>query len=364
MPINATLQIPAETNWILNQENPYIIAGPCSIESEEQAFETIKQLNKPSINAIRGGIWKPRTRPGSFEGVGKIGLPWLVEAAKSIGKPSMCEVASPEHIDDALKAGIDMIWVGARTTVNPFSVQEIANALKGVKVPVFIKNPVNPDLALWIGAIERINQSGIDQIAAIHRGFSSFQQTIYRNEPTWEIAFEFRRILPEIPLICDPSHIGGRRDLLQPIAQQAMDLNFDGLMIESHYNPSIALSDAEQQLKPEKLFELLNTLIIRQNEVNDSLLIADLQEVRSKIDLVPEEIVNLLANRMDLVDLIAEIKKQHNIAILQPNRWAQIVQNRRLQGEKLNVNDDFVLRLFQLLHSESIKKQSEHFKDS
>ncbi len=345
-------------NW-LGQEK-FIIAGPCSAESEEQVWETVKEFKKTSISAIRAGIWKPRTRPNSFEGFGEIALPWLVDASKKVGIPCMVEVATPSHVENALKAGVDMIWIGARTTVNPFAVQQIADSLRGINVPVFVKNPVNPDLALWMGALERIDHAGITQLAAIHRGFSSGKRLIYRNEPRWEIPIELKRLAPNIPMINDPSHICGRRDILLNIAQKALDLEFDGLMIETHINPSIAMSDAEQQITPDSLFELINQIKIRLTPQSVSCN-EDLEKVRKKIDDLDHQLIHLLADRVKLSQEIGSIKAQNHLTIMQFDRWRSLVMDRLKTGNELGLDRDFLLQILQNIHQLSIQVQMEIF---
>lgn len=340
--------------------NPLIIAGPCSAESEEQVFETVSQIkaNAPSVGLIRAGIWKPRTRPNSFEGIGGIGLPWLKNAGNAVGLPVCTEVANAKHVEEALKAGIDVLWIGARSTVSPFIVQEIADALRGVQIPVFVKNPVNPDLALWLGAIERIDQAGIKDIAAIHRGFSSYNKTKYRNAPNWEIPIELKRQSPEIPIICDPSHIGGNRDLILTIAQQAMNLQFNGLMIETHISPDEAWSDAAQQVTPKSLGKILTLLKTNQREANDSISFPELTAYRQEIDRLDSYMLELLAERMNIAVEIGKYKKENQIAIHQPKRWAATIKRALGIGKTNALSENFILELFQKIHKESIEKQS------
>jgi chorismate mutase len=324
-------------------------------------WQTLLGLHHLPIDAVRAGIWKPRTRPGGFEGVGAIGLPWLVQACAHIGKPAMIEVATPQHVETALKAGIDMLWIGARTTVNPFSVQAIADALQGVKVPVFVKNPVNPDLNLWIGAIERVNRAGITQLAAIHRGFSSASKTIYRNEPNWEIAIELKTRFPNLPLICDPSHICGRTDLLLETAQHAYNLNYQGIIIETHATPHIAWSDAQQQITPNELSTLLAALHNRKTTENDQKTDPILQNFRTEIDTIDKQLVDLLAQRFDVVKELGNYKKHHSIAILQPDRWSKLFQDRQIQSQELQLEKGFIDRLFKIIHHQSISLQTQVF---
>lgn len=341
------------------KNKPYIISGPCSVETEEQLLKTARQLVKyNSIDCLRAGIWKPRTRPNSFEGVGEVGLPWLKRAGQETSIPVATEVANAKHVELALKNGIDILWVGARTSANPFSVQEIANALKGVDIPVMIKNPVNPDLQLWIGAIERISQAGINDIKAIHRGFSNSEKSPYRNTPKWEIPIELMRIFPEIPIICDPSHIGGNRNMIETISQKAMDLEMDGLMIESHSNPDEAWSDARQQITPKRLQDILSKIVIRQPEINDTELKNKLTVLRNKIDYIDEEIINLLSKRMYAVEEIGNHKKENGITILQAERWEKIVNDRKKIAKSLGLSEGLVLRILKTIHEESINIQT------
>jgi len=338
----------------------YIIAGPCSAESEEQVWESVKHFNRNEVSAIRAGVWKPRTRPNSFEGFGTVALPWVVNASKKIGIPSMIEVATPEHIELALKAGIDMIWIGARTTVNPFAVQQIADCLQGVSVPVFVKNPVNPDLALWMGALERLDHAGISKLAAIHRGFSSGKRLIYRNEPKWEIPIELKRLAPGLPIICDPSHICGRRDILLQVAQKSMDLDFDGLMIEVHHQPKNALSDAEQQITPAEFAELLQNIAVRKGPVSE-FENKQLDLVRHKIDELDHQLIELLAKRMHLSEEIGQIKSDNNLTIMQLDRWRNLVIDRLQIGADLGLDRDFLLQILQNIHQLSIHVQMDVF---
>jgi chorismate mutase len=307
---------------------------------------------------IRAGIWKPRTRPDSFEGVGKDALPWLVNAAKAVNKPTCVEVATPEHVEACLQAGVDVLWVGARTTVNPFAVQELADALHGVPIPVMVKNPVNPDLELWIGALERLNKAGIKKLAAIHRGFSTYEKTLYRNRPSWEIPIDLKRRLPDLPMICDPSHICGRRDTLLQVAQTAMDLQFDGLMLESHRDPDAAWSDAKQQVTPENLKHLLDQLVLRSAGPISEEAHQHLASLRSRIDRIDNFILELLSERMGISSEIGEYKSLHNIAIYQPERWKEIVDRCLALGRSNGLTDEFILKLFQQVHHESIYHQS------
>jgi chorismate mutase len=336
-----------------------VIAGPCGVESESQIFETAEALSKLNVQMLRGGIWKPRTRPESFEGIGAQGLKWLKQAGLTYNMPVTVEVASPLHVEQALQAGIDALWIGARTTVNPFLVQQIADALKGVEVPVMVKNPINPELELWIGAIERIYKSGIDCIAAIHRGFSSYEKTKYRNVPNWQIPIELKRRLPSLPMLCDPSHISGRRELIASVAQTAIDLNYDGLMIESHIAPQEALSDVEQQLTPDALGELLDGLIIRSATVDDVIFLNLLEELRDKIDKIDADILAKMSERMQVAREIGLYKKENNITILQVERWKEILRTRLEIGRNKELTGDFIVKLYALIHDESIHQQTE-----
>ncbi|WP_026999812.1 bifunctional 3-deoxy-7-phosphoheptulonate synthase/chorismate mutase type II [Eisenibacter elegans] len=357
--MNLDLTISPLRQWVDFKQSPLVIAGPCSAESEEQLMQTCQALQHLKVDVLRAGIWKPRTRPNSFEGFGEKALPWLQTVRKELKMPVAVEVATPQHIELALKYDVDILWLGARTTVNPFNVQEVADALRGVDVPVMIKNPVNPDLALWIGAIERIAQAGITKIAAIHRGFSSFQKTKYRNVPMWQIPIELKTYLPEIPLICDPSHIGGARDLIGPLSQKALDLNYDGLMIETHINPDQAMSDAQQQVTPTRLEEILSELKIRLVKSDNAIFINQLEELRAQIDNLDQELVELLGARLALVEKAGEYKKENNVTIFQMERWDEIFRSRQQWAEKMNLNKDFIAEIYKLIHVESIRKQTE-----
>ena len=338
---------------------PFIVSGPCGVESEEQIHSIVKELKELPVHLIRGGIWKPRTRPGSFQGIGSEGLRWLKEAGDANGLPVTVEVARTSHIEDALRAGIDVLWIGARTTVNPFLVQQLADALRGVDVPVMIKNPVNPDLELWIGAFERLNAAGINKLIAIHRGFSSSEKSRYRNTPEWKIPIELRRRFPNLPLLCDPSHISGDTNYIFPVAQYAMDLNFDGLMVEVHTDPFHALSDNEQQLTPHAFHSLLENLIIRQPSVDDVLFNSLLEELRSRIDTLDERIITLIAERMSVARDIGQYKKDNNMTVLQVERWNEILRTRLQWGEVKELYGDFIRQLYSHIHDESIRQQTE-----
>jgi chorismate mutase len=354
------LDIRQVKEWLPQINNPLLIAGPCSLETEEQTLTTAKLLSKDHrVFMFRGGLWKPRTRPGSFEGIGSVGLTWLKRVKEETGLPVCTEVANTQHTEEALKSGIDAVWIGARSTASPFVVQEIAEALNGTDTTVLIKNPVNPDIQLWIGAIERINRAGIRNIVAIHRGFTPFMETKYRNYPNWQTVIELKRLLPEVPVICDPSHIGGKREFLYEIAQKAFDMGLDGLMIESHVNPESALSDKEQQLTPSELGKLLDKLVIRHQSANNPLFENKLEMLRSRIDSLDSELLEVLSSRMDIVREIGKYKKENNVTALQINRWAQLMEDRVKLGQKLNLNKTFTQILFQLIHEDSVRMQTE-----
>ncbi|GAC1367990.1 MAG: bifunctional 3-deoxy-7-phosphoheptulonate synthase/chorismate mutase type II [Hymenobacter sp.] len=348
------------TRLLAHKGHPLLIAGPCSAETEEQVLATARGLHAlGSIDLFRSGIWKPRTRPGSFEGVGAEALPWLQRVKAETGLPTAVEVATPRHVEEALAHGIDVLWIGARTTVNPFAVQELADALAGTGVPVMVKNPVNPDVALWAGALERLERAGITDLLAIHRGFSTFAPSRYRNAPTWILPIELKTRFPNIPLICDPSHIGGRRELLLPIAQKALDLDYDGLMIETHPDPDHALSDAEQQVTPQRLGEILRELKYRRSSSDNFDYLTRAEELRQKMDVADREIIEALARRMALVEELAEYKKANNVKILQLDRWQEIFATRQEWATRLHVNEKFIGELYKLIHLESIRKQTE-----
>jgi chorismate mutase len=340
-------------------KRPLIISGPCSAETEQQVVETATRLAKTGkVDMLRAGIWKPRTRPGSFEGIGTKGLPWLQQAKKITGLPVAVEVATGKQVEDALHFDIDVLWIGARTTVNPFSVQEVADALRGADVPVLIKNPINPDLELWTGAVERVAKAGIKQIGLIHRGFSSYGNTEYRNAPMWHLAIEMKRRNPEMMIINDPSHICGRRDILLDVAQKAIDLDFDGLMIESHIDPDNAWSDAKQQVTPEKLAEMLSAIIWRKEDINSEEFHAALEKLRQQINHLDDELLQLLGQRMKIADKIGEFKRNNNITILQTNRWNEILQRAFKEGGKVGLSKEFITKYFDAVHMESINHQN------
>lgn len=358
--MESALQINPVREWLPQINNPLLVAGPCSLESEEQTLATARLLAKDHrVFIFRGGIWKPRTRPGSFEGVGSVGLKWLKRVKEETGLPVCTEVANPQHTEEALKNGIDILWIGARSTASPFVVQDIADVIKGTDCVIMVKNPVNPDINLWMGAIERINMAGIKNIVAIHRGFTPFRETKYRNYPNWQTVIELRRLMPEVPVICDPSHISGKREYLPEISQKAFDMGLDGLMIESHVDPSCAMSDKEQQLTPAELSRLLDKLVIRHPSADNPQFENELEMLRSRIDSLDTELLEVLSSRMDIVREIGNYKKENNVTALQINRWAQLIDSRVSVGQKLNLNRTFVQILFQLIHEDSVRMQTE-----
>src|SRR4030042_1349050 len=344
--------------WKGYKARPFLISGPCSAETEEQVMATATQLAQiKEVSVFRAGIWKPRTRPNSFEGVGTEGLKWLRNVKKETGLMVGIEVANEKHVYEALKYGIDMLWIGARTSVNPFTVQEISDALNGVDVMVLVKNPVNPDLELWIGAIERIAKAGIKRLGAIHRGFSAYEKTSYRNQPNWQLPIELRRRLPDLPLICDPSHIAGSREYIHEISQKALDLNYDGLMIESHIDPDNALSDSQQQLTPNDLRELLSRLILRNPSTSDPKLLDVLGELRQQIDIFDDHLIDLIEQRMKVAETIGQYKKENNITILQSVRWDEIVKRVMIKGQAKGLSPELIDTIFKAIHQESINHQ-------
>ncbi len=354
------LNIRPLNTWIKPISEPLLIAGPCSAETEDQLLTTAHLLAQTGkVSVLRAGIWKPRTRPGEFEGIGSIGLQWLKRAKAETGLPTAVEVANSKHVEEALAADVDILWVGARSTVNPFTVQDIANALQGVDIPVMVKNPVNPDLSLWIGALERINNAGITKLAAIHRGFSSFEKTAFRNEPMWEMAIQLKTICPELPIINDPSHICGNRELIPYIAQKAIDLDMQGLMIESHLDPSVAWTDAKQQLSPTDLSGLMDILTLRTVESRDQVFTDNLTKLRHQIDKIDDQIIQKMAERMQVVHKIGEYKRDNNVTILQVNRWDEIMNKRNAFAQALRLDANFTHKLLELIHGESIRKQTE-----
>ncbi len=347
-------------SWFDGLNEPLIIAGPCSAESEEQVMNTAKEIaDLGNIKVFRSGIWKPRTRPGNFEGVGEKGLKWLQEVKKETGMLTAVEVANHEHAQLAIKYNIDILWIGARTTSNPFSVQELADYLKGYDKPILVKNPINPDVNLWVGALERFHKADIKKLAAVHRGFYPFEATSLRNIPKWEVAIELKSICHDLPIICDPSHIAGNREYIQEISQKALDLNMDGLMIETHYNPKVALSDMNQQITPQQLGKLLNVLVFRQKTTKDADFASILETLRSQIDSIDQQMLELLSQRMNIVEEIGKYKSKNEVTILQLRRWEKIVSTRIKLGKKLGLTEDFVKKLLQLVHKESIQRQTE-----
>jgi len=342
--------------WI---KRPLIISGPCSAETEDQVLQIAVQLQKTGkVDIMRAGIWKPRTRPGSFEGIGTKGLPWLQKAREMTGIPVAVEVATAKQVEDALHFDVDVLWIGARTTVNPFSVQDVADALRGVDVPVLIKNPINPDLELWIGAVERVAKAGIKQIGLIHRGFSSYGNTEYRNAPMWHLAIEMKRRHPGMLFINDPSHICGRRDILQEVAQNAIDLDFDGLIIESHIDPDNAWSDAKQQITPSRLGEMIDSIRWRREDIASEEYHAALEKLRQQINQLDDELMQIIGQRMKVSEKIGQYKKDNNITILQTNRWNAILERAFKKGEKLNLSQEFITKYFDAVHMESINHQN------
>ncbi|MES2593614.1 MAG: chorismate mutase [Bacteroidota bacterium] len=347
-------------DWFLNYCKPLLIAGPCSAETEEQMLNTARQIAAFYPNTVfRAGIWKPRTRPNTFEGIGDIGLEWMQLVKQETGLLTATEVATAEHVEKALKHGIDILWVGARTTVNPFSVQDIADALKGVDIPVFVKNPIYPDLQLWAGALERINNTGIKKIAAIHRGFHSYDNGPFRNSPKWELVIELKSACPELPVICDPSHIGGTPELIPYLAQKAMDMDLNGLMIETHITPKAAWSDAKQQITPFELKEVISDLNIRSASVEDIELQTKLDELRSFIDKLDNDLLEVLAKRMAVSEQIGEYKRDNNVTVLQVAHWKKLIETSISKGNQLALPKDFIKGLYQLIHDESIRRQTE-----
>ena len=353
------MQFESIKTWLPSINEPLIISGPCGAESLEQLLKTaqqLKEINKVSL--FRAGVWKPRTRPNSFEGKGEEALQWLTEVKKQFGFKITVEVANAQHTEMALKYGVDVLWIGARTTANPFSVQEIADALKGIDVPVMIKNPIHADLQLWIGAIERIYNSGISKIAAIHRGFHYYGKTKYRNKPFWQIPIELRTLFPDLPIICDSSHISGNKELIPSVSQKALDLGMNGLMIETHYNPDLALSDASQQYTPSQLNQLISKLVLRNQLSEDELIINKLSDFRKIIDEIDDELLNVLKKRMQIIEKIAIHKKEQNISIFQLGRWQEILRTRVQWADKIGVSRQHIEKICILLHEESIRLQN------
>lgn len=334
-------------------KRPFVIAGPCSAETEQQVMETAWQLKRKGCHNFRAGVWKPRTKPGCFEGKGEEALSWLRRVRQETGMLVSTEVATPEHVELCLKYELDFLWVGARTTTNPFAMQALADALQGVDIPVFVKNPVNPDLELWMGAMERLNRAGVQRIAAIHRGFSSYEKSMYRNLPMWQIPIELHRRIPQLPIICDPSHIGGKRELIARLCQQAMDLGFEGLIVESHCNPNAAWSDAKQQVLPEELDAILSKLVVRDEYTTTD----DLQNLRAEIDQLDDQLMNLLSKRLRICREIGQYKKEHNLTVLQSNRYSEILDKRGKQGVQYGLSAESVANIFEEIHQESVRQQ-------
>ncbi|NBS19347.1 MAG: 3-deoxy-7-phosphoheptulonate synthase [Flavobacteriia bacterium] len=345
--------------WIddFGLDHPLVIAGPCSAETEEQVLKIAHKLKDTDVTVYRAGIWKPRTRPGMFEGVGAIGLDWLKKVKAETGLLISTEVANKDHVKLALEADIDILWIGARSTVSPFIVQEIADALQGTDKIVLVKNPVNPDLALWMGGVERLYTADIKKLGVIHRGFSTYDKSKYRNNPEWQIAVEFQNQFPDMPLICDPSHIAGRRDLIFDISQRALDLNFDGLMIETHWDPDNAWSDAKQQVTPSRLLEIMNDLKIRKKTTDEESYQTELSNLREQIDVIDQGILDTLGKRMNIAESIGQLKKDNNVAVLQNKRWNEILDTMRQEGNQRGLSEEFITRIFKAIHQESINHQ-------
>ncbi|MFK8301381.1 chorismate mutase [Capnocytophaga stomatis] len=359
------MEITAENKkWLtdLQLTHPMVIAGPCSAETEEQVLKIAHQLKDTDVNYFRAGIWKPRTRPGMFEGVGALGLKWLQRVKEETGMKVATEVANKDHVKLALEHDIDMLWIGARSTVSPFIIQEIADELENTDKIVLVKNPVNPDLALWIGALERLQRAGIKNLGVIHRGFSTYEKTKYRNIPEWQLVIELQNKFPELALICDPSHITGKRDMIFDVSQTALDLNFDGLMIETHISPDQAWSDAAQQVTPDKLIEIMKNLRMRKQTTSEEDYQSQLGELRSKIDVLDDQLLDLLRKRMETSDNIGKLKKDKNVAVLQNSRWYALLGKMILEGQQLGLSEEFVTHLFKAIHQESINRQEKIIK--
>jgi chorismate mutase len=346
-------------NWLdkFGLNHPLVIAGPCSAETEKQVLEIAHQLKDTDATVFRAGIWKPRTRPGNFEGVGSLGLKWLQKAKEETGMLIATEVANATHVDLALQHDVDVLWIGARSTVSPFIVQEIAEALKGTEKTVLVKNPVNPDLSLWLGAVERLHTADIKNLGVIHRGFSTYEKTRYRNNPEWQVAVDLQNRFPDLPLILDPSHIAGRRDIIFDLCQTALDLNYDGLMVETHHTPDEAWSDAKQQVTPERLVQIMEDLRIRKVMDDEAEFQNELNKLRTQIDVIDHQLIEILGKRMKVADGIGALKKSRNVAVLQTKRWNEILGKMILEGEQNNLSEEFVLRMFKAIHQESINHQ-------
>ena len=358
---NKKLELVPLYDWgMFTEPRPSVIAGPCSAESEEQVMNTAAQLKEVGINVFRAGIWKPRTHPGCFEGVGAPGLKWMQRAKRELGLKIATEVASEKHVFECLKYGVDLVWLGARTTANPFLVQEIADALKDTDIPVLVKNPVNPDLDLWIGALERLNRAGITKLGVIHRGFSTSDKIKYRNNPDWQIAIELRSRYPELPFFVDPSHMAGARDYIREISQRSLDLGFEGLMIESHCDPSCALSDAKQQLTPDQLRDLLyNQITVRDADSDSQEWRDNIDQLRAKIDIIDENLLYTLASRMNISRQIGQYKKDNNIAIIQANRWDSVLEQVVAKGKEYDLPEKFLKTVFNAIHEASVEAQNQ-----
>ncbi len=350
-------------DWGLGLSEHVLIAGPCSAESPQQIESIAKGLRGSNIEMFRAGVWKPRTRPGSFEGIGTEALEWLDIARDILQVPITIEVANTAHVEAALKAGIDVLWIGARTTVNPFSVQEICEALKGTDIPVMVKNPINPDLQLWLGAIERLNKVGIKKVAAIHRGFSDPYEKRYRNKPEWSMPIHLKRMLPGISVICDPSHIAGTREIIASVSQRAINFGLDGLMIETHHDPDNAWSDAKQQITPDTLKIIYENLNFRETLDKHPEAISELDEFRQKIDLVDDQIIELLSDRFQMIKQVGEYKREHNLAVYQPNRWHNVMESRISAGVNKNMTEKFMKSFLFAVHEESVKTQEAQLKE-
>jgi len=351
-------------NWLdaMNLDHPLVIAGPCSAETEEQVLKIAHELKDTDVNYFRAGIWKPRTKPGMFEGVGALGLKWLQKVKKETGLKTATEVANKAHVELALEHDVDLLWIGARSTVSPFIIQEIADALEGTDKIVLVKNPVNPDLALWLGAVERLANANIKNLGVIHRGFSTYEKTKYRNIPEWQIAIELQQKFPDLPIINDPSHITGKRDMIFDVSQTALDLNFDGLMIETHFDPDNAWSDAAQQVTPTTLVQIMKDLKIRKESSAETDYNVELNTLRAQIDVIDNQLIDMLSKRMKVADAIGEIKKSQNVAVLQSNRWNEILGKMILEGESKGLSEEFVLKMFKAIHQESINHQEKILK--
>jgi len=353
-----TINLSTPSNWPIHFNKPLIIAGPCSAESEEQMLATGNALKSHQNLLFRAGVWKPRTRPNNFEGIGRIGLTWLKIVKEETGLATTTEVANAFHVEEALKQNVDVLWIGARTTVNPFAVQEIANALKGVDIPLMIKNPLNPEVNLWVGAIERFADAGLTKLAAIHRGFFAYNNTKYRNIPQWQLAIELRRRVPGIPMICDPSHIAGKSSLIYEVSQKAIDMNYDGLMIETHINPEKALSDNNQQVTPKQLNEILGKLVVRQAKIEDPVFKSSLDQLRIEIDDLDYELLDVLKRRMNVAEKIGIHKKENKVTILQSNRWEELLKTRIQHGVDNGLTEEFMNKVLKAIHQESINRQT------